>query len=209
MKGFTLFEVLVSVSIIAILLGAVYGAYVTNLEGMRHAQIRSDISQKARMIFKIMERDLSSAIIIKDGGRSYGMFKGIDGKIDDSEADSIRFSSLSFMNISEDQPKTDLSIIEYILKEGEEGNLALFRTQRIGLSEDSQPMEFWLTDNVSSLNFTYISEKGEEMEEWNTDEDELKGKIPVFIKVTLTLVDRNNAKHSFYLMIHPEISNKS
>ena len=100
-------------------------------------------------------------------------------------------------------------IIEYILKEEEEGNLALFRTQRIGLSEDSQPMEFWLTDNVSSLNFTYISEKGEEMEEWNTDEDELKGKIPVFIKVTLTLVDRNNEKHSFYLMIHPEISNKS
>lgn len=58
LKGFTLIEVIIAVSLSVILLGALYAVYITSYQSYRRSVAKAEINQNARIALERITRDL-------------------------------------------------------------------------------------------------------------------------------------------------------
>ena len=213
MKGLTLLEMLIAISIIGIIMAVVYGAYMSNVDAIQMSRQEAEITQKARIVFDRMGKDLASAFIGTGMGEEQEenllVFIGQDIETDGDPTDRLDFTSLSHMPMGGAGPWTDLCEVSYFLEADPEGaGFVLFRRDDAYL--DGNPVEggpfFEIADGIKSFDMTFQDQGGEVYENWNSLEGEQKGRLPSLISIRLVFTNGDDVDRLFQISFRPELA---
>jgi general secretion pathway protein J len=200
--GLTLLEVLVSVSIFAVILSLLYGAYHAQMKTTDEIEDAARINQMVRAIFERMTKDLESAVIRFPNIATVGLLgmKSEDRVEDGLPADRIRFTSLSHLEPGDSRYQTDLCEIGYMLELDPEGpGFRLIRTDDPTPDGDmnSGGAMLELATSIGGLDFVFGDDAGNIINQWDDSELNRGGKAPSIITITITLLDRSGRGHRF------------
>ncbi len=178
--AFTLVEVLCTLVIVSIMLGAVYTVFLGTLSSKRYCDEIRDAGQKGQAILLLVQRDLMGAVELPSGRPSV---EGVDSSEDGAEADRIVFVSTSDTRMGRE--KRDLCEVGYSAEPGMEegGSLRLVRREDPGIDDDpfSGGNEEVIEDGLKSFNLEYMDRGGAWMDEWTGEG------LPAAVKVTVVL----------------------
>jgi len=213
MRGLTLLEVLVSITIMSILMAALYAAYTSNAEAIQMTRQGSQVYQVARIVLDRMTKDLESALIeVPFFGKKTNL--GMIGKnhdIDGQPADRLDFTTLTHLALTEGSPQTDLCEVGYHLAEDPENEgLILFRRDD-GIADDEFTkggQTYELARVVTGLDITFYDSNDQEFDNWNTFEGEQEDMLPSLIRVRLTIKDQLGHEQTFVTSVHPALAGK-
>lgn len=156
-EGFTLVELLLSIAILSIIVGAAYAVFTTGLDVKEKGDARLREAQSARFALSKMTEDLQSAVLV--GKADTFLFDGSDGKSEDERDDD----SLDFLSFSNDPhpggtPAGDLCEIGYLVCPDEESGASILY-RRVDVSPDDDTTEggtyFALAEGIVGLNIEY------------------------------------------------------
>jgi general secretion pathway protein J len=213
MKAFTLLEVLISVSILAIILTAIYSTYTSSVGVIQSARDAGVVNQTARIVFDRITKDLESAFITSEQPNEkirLGMI-GKDNVIEGRPADTLDFTALTHLAIAKTSPQTDLCEVGYYLeKDKENGGLILYRR------DDGIPDEDLLTGgstyelgrNIMGLDIKFYDAVGNEYKNWDTFEGNPSKDLPSLITIKLTIKGQEEKEHVFITTVHPVLAKK-
>jgi general secretion pathway protein J len=207
-KGFTLFEILITLFIFAVVLSLLYTAYMGTFRNIEATESQSDIYGMARIALERMVEDLGSVYVSKgttqsDSGESnphVDGFVGEDAEINGRNADTIHFLSRAHIVFNEDDRGARTAEIVYYLKESdEEDAFILYRSDTPEFEE--RPEEgtggLILCEGLFSVNFTYYTDEGEEYASWDSTRDEFRGRVPAMVSIVLEFVNKSNPEAPF------------
>jgi prepilin-type N-terminal cleavage/methylation domain-containing protein len=150
--AFTLIELMISVSIGAIILGAGYVCMNAGVESRRTVSARTEAAQTARAALDLIARDLRAAVPLSREFEFLGMRRMISG----ADADNVDFSARNYTPRKPREP--DYCEVSYFLEADEKtGLFTLFR--RRDPTPDPLPLEGGsreeIARNVAGLRFEY------------------------------------------------------
>jgi len=178
--GFTLIEVLLAVSLVALMATLVFGSLYVTTTAIDVARANSANEQIVRSTLRVMIDELS---VGKDS--STGRWMGINGLYDGQPADSVAFLTVGQFRGAESNKDTELVRIVYT----REGDLLLrfVRKNLYGLTDESiERVE--LARKVKGFNVRYFDGKANLwVDEWNGS---VRG-IPKALLLELTLLQEN------------------
>jgi prepilin-type N-terminal cleavage/methylation domain-containing protein len=213
MKGLTLLEVLVSIVILGILMGAIYGTYTSNVEAIQIAREKGKIYQMTRIVFDRMTKDLESAFIHVSSPNEkirLGMI-GKNQELDGKPADRIDFTTLNHLALGDEGPQTDLCEVGYrIVEDSENEGFKLFRRDD-GIPDDELidgGFSHEMASRVTGLDIIFQDENGEEFDYWNSTEGRHAGKLPSLITIKLSIMDEKAQEYLFTTSIHPALAGR-
>jgi prepilin-type N-terminal cleavage/methylation domain-containing protein len=214
MKGLTLIEILLALSIFGIVMFVLYGAYTSNLEAIQIADENAKVNQTARIVLDLMRKDLQSAIA-QTPGQPGSIPLGLTGKNEELRGrpvDRIDFTTLHRLSRASTAGAMDVCEIGYFVEEETEGDrLILYRREDITPDEDFTKggKTEDLTRMIIALDITYEDGRGENHEEWKAQSTTTGTSLPAVIRIRLTLVDRLGREHLFMTGVHPELGQMS
>ena len=175
--GFTLVEVLLAVSLVAMMATLVFGSLYVTLSAIDTARANSANEQIVRSTLHLMTDELSFG-----EGRTTFPWTGINGQWDGQPADSIAFLTMGQFRGAESAKDTELVRIVYT-REGDR-LLRFARKNRYGLTDESiEQVE--LATKVKGFNVRYYDGKGNLwLDEWSGRGQE----SPKVILLELTLL---------------------
>jgi type II secretion system protein J len=198
--GFTLLELLVSISIFSIISLAVYSTFAGGIGAWRTAQEFSTTYQTARLLLDDMARELKNAVSITDAEFVGGQKK-------------LSFLTVRQSPYSTGQPDNhQITRVTYELqKDQDSSGDALFRLESPDLEESKEGQEetLLMVGSVTkfALQYTYKNGKGEVLpwkDSWN-----LGDKIPLGVKMTLKIGETSFTKTVFIPHGYQEEEEKS
>ena len=175
--GFTLVEVLLAVSLVAMMATLVFGSLYVTLSAIDTARANSANEQIVRSTLHLMTDELSFG-----EGRTTFPWTGINGQWDGQPADSIAFLTMGQFRGAESAKDTELVRIVYT-REGDR-LLRFARKNLYGLTDESiEQVE--LATKVKGFNVRYYDGKGNLwLDEWSGRGQE----SPKVILIELTLL---------------------
>lgn len=175
--GFTLVEVLLAVSLVAMMATLVFGSLYVTLSAIDTARANSANEQIVRSTLHLMTDELSFG-----EGRTTFPWTGINGQWDGQPADSIAFLTMGQFRGAESAKDTELVRIVYT-REGDR-LLRFARKNLYGLTDESiEQVE--LATKVKGFNVRYYDGKGNLwLDEWSGRGQE----SPKVILLELTLL---------------------
>lgn len=192
-RGFTLLEVLIASSILAMIFAMVMGAYTGLLSSGRGVRASADANQVARYIVRKMTEDLQSASLLKNNTEP--LFYGKHKKANKRGEDSILLTGfgrrLLFTGSNSDQAE-----IGWIVKKGATSSdlYRLFRTENTNITgfrrfadkEEKLPV----TDRLYSFDLEYYYNKKYE----KSFDSKLTKRLPRGVRLRFELVDEEGRK---------------
>jgi general secretion pathway protein J len=188
-SGFTLLEVIVTLTILGFILLMVSGTFRLGLSSWEKGDSIKEDYQKIRMISQLVSRQMKSLVPYKiRTEKAEGNYLAFDGK-----AHSLRFVSALAMNAK--RPEGFVYVVYQFKDEGErKGRLVLYEQRALNrdffeddLKEDSAVTLF---GGISQVRFEYYREANEEkswtegwVEEWNAKEEK---ELPKALRLTVT-----------------------
>lgn len=230
-SGLTLIELLVALTILAILLSSVYGTFVSAMHATRRARDDEGVYQVARTAMDRISMDLEMAFYRPGSdrpGHPTQLFIGLDRSDGDYARDRLDFTAACHVLAREGRPETDVVEVSYYIDD------SLYDRSLLVRREDPLPDEDLrhggtlrvLAENVVSLNFRYREpgpdpaqrqrspadaeakqdEQAEQEPEWhdawNADTfDKPSKSLPELVEVTLVLRDKNDVEYTFSTMV--------
>jgi prepilin-type N-terminal cleavage/methylation domain-containing protein len=192
--GFTLMELLIAMSILAVVLSTLFAAYGGTFRVLRETESRSDIYEMAGAAAARIIEDLESAVSPAAAGTSGpggapALFRGERKETRGMATDSLVFrtrSSVSFSGEGPGEPEVD---VHYDVSEPEDGaGLTLYRRSSPLLARG--PADGWpLCDRLEGVRFSFVDEKGNELERWDSTEKAFAGRLPSLVVVELSFFD--------------------
>jgi prepilin-type N-terminal cleavage/methylation domain-containing protein len=212
MRGFTLLEILVSIVILAVILGALYGAYTSNVEAIQMARQHGQVNQIARIVLDRLSKELESAFIPTENVQE-DIKLGISGenqRKDQKILGKINFTTLSSLFLSETGRKTDLCEVGYDVEEDpENGAYILYRREDDSLDADMETGgdRYEMARHIDGLEITFYDSKGEAWDRWDSiSEKSHTNTLPSLVVVKLTLLDQLGRPHTFFTSVHPALA---
>jgi prepilin-type N-terminal cleavage/methylation domain-containing protein len=194
-EGFTVIEILIAVTLGALILASVYGAYNMVVKTTKNYSKSSDIYQTARVVLDTMAKEISGAYQpLFAGGEE--VFLGVDEWYGGLENDSLSMITTTCLQGEEDEIGYDSFEISYYLGKGrEDGLLYMKSAPYFNLEEPFEDGEaVVLAENVRSLDFKYLKdpEEREWVEQWGGDDtDSSEGEsvalLPYAVRITISL----------------------
>jgi len=187
-QGFTLIEVVITMTILSFILLIIFGAFRLGLSAWEKGESIKEEYQKVRIISQLISQQIKSIVPYKiKTQRAEGDYLAFEGK-----ARSVKF--VSALPIKGKQPEGFVYTI-YEFKEGgkEGGRLVLYEQRALTRNFfEEEPREEWavsLLEGISNVRFEYYreedplkNEKEEWVEEWNAREEK---KLPKALKMTI------------------------
>lgn len=183
--GFTLLEILIAVTIMALILITIYGSYTGSVQIITDSGDDFEAYHIARFLLNTISEELSCAY---DGGSS-SSFKG--------EAKELEFTSTNKSGYKDYPPESgDFYRLKYFIEgaaSSEEGNYIMYR------DEDGQSDV--IGEDIRDIKFEYYD--GETWEEkWDSAESK---KLPTAVRITLN-VDKKGVPVTFNTIISIQAS---
>jgi general secretion pathway protein J len=179
--GFTLIEVLLAVSLVAMMATLVFGSLYVTTSAIDSARANSVSEQVVRSTLRVMTDELSVGV-----ARASGPWMGVNGQQDGQPADSVAFLTMGQFRGTESNTDTELVRIVYA-REGDR-LLRFVRRNLYGLTDESiEQVE--LARKVTGFNVRYYDGKN------NLWVDEWDGRgrsgTPKAVLLELTMVQEN------------------
>ena len=202
-KGFTLFEILIAVFILAVVVSTVYAAYSGTFRIIADSEYSDNIYSMARNTLGRMMKDLESSC---GYGGSYKFFLQ-QVRIDDRLFPMLSFNSSAHVSFAGDGDSSGIAAISYsVEKDDEDGGYALLRKDAIiAGKEDEAEDAYVICRKIQSLAFKFYNRNGKEFNSWNSDSDAdgQKNKAPSAVLIDLKLIDpaRKDIPYRFFTKV--------
>ncbi len=179
-KGFTLLELLIGITIFAIVSGAIYTSLYLGIKVYKHEEKRTSNTQEFMLSFRVLEDSL------------YNTFMNPDNENITFKASSER---IDFFAVNE---KAQLENIVFYLEQKDEKNLfSLLKSKKnyMHKKEQAEPKIEVINNRISVFKLSYFDVgKKQWVRDWK---DELS--VPAQVRVEIDFVDSDNEKSSFHL----------
>lgn len=194
-KGYTLIEILVTTLILAILLSTVYASYTGTFRIIGGIRSDAEAYRMARSALDRMARDLQSAAL----WRGLFTFRTAPHRLGDREFVRLVFRSSAHIAMSDREIPDGISVIEYDIREGQEGYTllrsdSLYRTPE---KEADPSGGFVLCNRVEALTYLFYDESGKEYNAWDSGTQTVemqKGRVPAAVLIRLDLTNEADPK---------------
>lgn len=192
-RGFTLLEILMAISIFAIVISLAYGSYRSTFRVIDQTEARAEIANQARIAMDRLLQDLNCLYPGTDG-----FLVGATQTIDGNRADTAQFTSTAHLRLNRNQPPAGYATIAYTVREDKEtGALNLFRQDRAfhpgEPEEQSGAAEALLCGGLREVRFLYADHNGDLKDDWDSkaiaEADTGARWFPEWIEITLLFVD--------------------
>jgi general secretion pathway protein J len=193
-KGFTLVELLVALAILSVLFTTVLGVLGSVRKSERNAASVNSIYQMGRISMQRIMDDLSMAFIAAPqmmGKMSDGTERksGLIGK-GGGDFDSVDFTSLSHVKVIFNAKESEEAEVGYYVDNdpSREGVKALYRRESVYIDNDIEKggTSSMIATGIKRFKLSYYDgEKFEWMDEWNTESEYHKDKLPRAVKILL------------------------
>ncbi len=191
--GFTVMEILIAITLGAVILASVYGSYHMVVKTTANYNQVSDIYQTGRIVLDTMAREISGAYQPLFAAKGE-MFVGEDEWYAGRERDTLRMITTTSLQRGETQVGYDSYEISYYLGAGEQGGLLLMQTAPYFSLEEpfEEGEEIVLAENVRGLNFEYYDGM-EWVKSWKWEEPAGEGDgeeppvIPYGVRIALAV----------------------
>lgn len=201
-KGFTLLEILIAISILAIVLTTVYAAYTGTLRIVKDTEYGDDIYSMARVTLKRMTDDLESICTYKE---SFKFFSS------QNQFDNQRFIDISFLSSAhvsfDDTPSAGNARIRYYIREKPDKKEyvliredELFRGKEEEFTDSEGDKGYIICENIQSITYTFYDGNGNDFETWNSGSDTTKDKAPTLISINLNLTNPDDKDKPYRFM---------
>ncbi len=191
--GFTLLEVLIAISILALMAGIVFSVVLGSTRRSRALDEEMELRQTAGAVLSLIAEDVKGAYV-QPG--SVPFFLGRDAFNRDNPADGIDLVTTAVLPVNPMTVSGDLAEVGYtIIHEADSETGTLYRREQAPPDEsgDDGGESFEMTDRVQSLNLRYFD--GESWnDEWDSQDqarDNMKGRIPNEVEIEITLEDQD------------------
>jgi len=189
-EGFTLFEILIALAILALVVSSLYGAYSGTLDTTEMVESIRDVDQVARLALMQMVNDLKSLYYQKAQGEdteSPYTFGGIT-EAEGEGGEIVAFATTSRLDFDLTFPSQRINRVSYIM-EKQPDNEKLFRLVRkelpfADLSGEKQEILVEIADGVESLSLTYFNEDGLQFSQWDSESE---GLLPRLVHIRLQM----------------------
>jgi len=172
-KGFTLLELLISITIFAIITASVYASLHLGIKVIKHEETSDAHFEQAMATFRTMSISLRCAFINPDNEEI--KFTGL--------LDNLDFASIN--------KKGDIeTIVFYVESQADKDRRSLFQLKTKLMNKDSEvaPVPELINTNISELQFSYFdADKKKWYDEWP---DELV--LPQQVRITITFFDTSS-----------------
>lgn len=207
-RGFTLLEVLLTITITAIMMGIIYGVLVSTLQARTHLEKTTEVEEAGPVLLKMISDDIAAAFVppVPDqpppaegepAPANPAYFLGKDETGAGGDADALDFVSSRDIWDPDTQRVADFAEIGLSLKANDAyPGLSLLVRREDPFIDDKPQGDGILQEmypRVKSLNLEYWD--GEEWQtKWGTEEGQKKV-LPRIVRITLVLVpDEEKAK---------------
>jgi len=201
--GFTLIEVVVTLTILGLILLIIFGAFRLGLSSWERGESTKEEFQRLRVVCQLISQQIKSTFPYKiKAQKAEGDYLAFEGK-----AHSLKF--VSALAIKAKQPQGFVYAIYEFKEGGNEGGRLMFYEQRV-LNKDlfaGEPKEeigVSLLEGISNVRFEYYREEDPEknreeewVEEWNAKEE---NELPKALRMTIFQKD-SEAKKDFPVVI--------
>jgi general secretion pathway protein J len=189
-EGFTLFEILIALAILALVVSSLYGAYSGTLDTTEMVESIRDVDQVARLALMQMVNDLKSLYYQKAQGEdteSPYTFGGIT-EAEGEGGEIVAFATTSRLDFDLTFPSQRINRVSYIM-EKQPDNEKLFRLVRkelpfADLPGEKQEILVEIADGVESLSLTYFNEDGQQFSQWDSESE---GLLPRLVHIRLQM----------------------
>ena len=207
-KGYTLFEVLMTLAILAVVFSLLYMTFHQSMRVMAHSEDRAEVIQQGRLILERMADELKGSFIPTEENRSkvfrYGLV-GQSTKEGNNFMDRLDFTT--FANRQSNSPESigDICELGYFLDHEPGGKgLTLFRRPDGAVDGDLRQggRSLAVCDRVRSLSFLFFDRQGGKQKEWNSLEGVRRNQLPSRIEIQLKLEDSRGQVHVFHTQVY-------
>ncbi|MDP8215234.1 MAG: prepilin-type N-terminal cleavage/methylation domain-containing protein [Candidatus Euphemobacter frigidus] len=193
--GFTIIEILIAITLGAVVLASVYGAYYTVMKTTRNYSRVSDIYQTARIVLDTMAKEISGAyqpLFAEQGTK----FLGKDEWYGGFENDTLNMVTTTCLRGEEDEIGYDSFEVSYYLGHGRQDGLLFMKTAPYFILEAEELFqegeEIILAENVRALDFKYFDAEGEWVEAWEVEEENVAEEseapaLPYGVRITISM----------------------
>ena len=179
-QGFTLLEVMISVTLISLILVIMAGAMRVSYRSIDKGEVRSAYLERLKVTFSLIDDQIQSAIPLgrrdDEAGRLF--FEG--------STDTVKFAS----NYSLTEGRRGNVAVTYSARSGDDGTMALYVEENTLGVENTREVK--LLEGIGGVRFEYFRKESDAEEvqgEWvGTWTDELL--FPRKIRITLTFPER-------------------
>jgi prepilin-type N-terminal cleavage/methylation domain-containing protein len=201
--GFTLFEVLITLSILGVVLSLLYLTFHQSMAVMAEIDDRGEVIQQGRMILERVAGELRGAALLIQKEESQVYRTGLVGRSASEGSDSLDRMDFTTRLPSFSSPGEEgwgFFELGYFLDRspGRKG-LTLFRRQDDGMDGNlfQGGRSLAICDRVRSLGFSYYDRQGRKEKEWNSLEGERRNLLPSRVEIHLKLEDSRGRVYEF------------
>lgn len=167
-RGFTLLEVVIAVSIFAISTSIVYALFASMMSIVQKVEERTGLNERVQTAFVRMHRDLGG---IYRGERGY--FESRDSGDPSEDEPLLELLSVAHLSFDPDADPVPLSVIRYYLvPEEQEDTFSLLRSDTpaaaAGGGEAGEARKFTLCEGLGEVRIQYMDRDGNDDSEWHT-----------------------------------------
>ncbi|MEJ2109268.1 MAG: type II secretion system protein [Acidobacteriota bacterium] len=201
-KGFTLLEMLVAVTLVAMMSLAIWSVFRTSLRAWSRGTENIDVGQRQRIVMDMVRKQLASAypLIAPPDLASplaiHPIFYGTETRLS-----FISLNSLRFYN------SPGLTLVNYEVTQDPQGGYLLHETEEPYIGSTPNPESeidlagvIPLFNNLVQCYFEYRGKEGEEpwVREWNAME---RGQLPEAVAVNMAAVDTDGNTRSQQIIV--------
>jgi len=211
-------EVLIAITILAIVMAIVYGSFVQTRLVIERAEGAVDELRGIRVAFNRMMLDLSMAFISPPTGQNppqssqndeSTFFVGTDDDAGGYPNDSIAFTTFSNKAREKNVRESDQMEVGYYLKRDYEGKAVLMKKEKRRL--DKNPMyggkSYEIAEDIIGLNFRYLDE-GVWYDSWDS-RTRSPAAIPEAVEITITVKEGGEVERSYKTIIEIPLGKRS
>ena len=187
--GFTLLEVLMAISILAIVISLAYGSYRATFRIIDTTESQTEIYSKARITMDRISSDLGSLYL----GTS-GFLQGKPQNLGNKEADTMGFTSTAHLVLNKKEQPAGYATITYsVVEDPETKGLRLFRLDKAFRPTETEKPDankgLLLCDGLQEVKFRYHCNKRGQQDHWDSKDieksDTSAQKLPDRIEIDL------------------------
>lgn len=198
-RGFTLLEVLAVIVATSFVMGVALSTYVNISRQITHATDTTRETRRAAAVLDYVARDLERVVLVRKPSEldplDHPWIFFAEARPGAEAADHLRFMTRGHLPRSSASPESDLEVVTYAVREGEDASLELMRWTSPRLPEsldrrvpdDESDGAMLLAGGLAEFGVRFIDELGQESSAWDSSSLAQASQLPAAAEIRVAL----------------------